>query len=205
VVFPLLAFSAYLVAVLKTDSVHPVTDLHCDNSSPLMVCRPPSSPFAVPVSTDLLVRPRLLGYAGAPIVLYTPCFILSIATALRIRWTHAKFREMRSQEGRQCESTRAANADSCMVTPHRLAAPPISGVSDKLPPQSLDGHTGMTVIDLRLHGSSTRSSSPVSLPIEPGSVGSLSSSTHSPIELPAVSPLGIPVRLSISTFPSDVS
>ncbi|KAI0293998.1 hypothetical protein BC826DRAFT_362447 [Russula brevipes] len=71
VVFPLLAFSAYLVAVLKTDSVHPVTDLHCDNSSPLW--------------------PRLLGYAGAPIVLYTPCFILSIAIALRIRWTKPNF------------------------------------------------------------------------------------------------------------------
>ena len=35
VAFPLLAFTAHLVAVLKTDSVHPVNDLHCDNTSPL--------------------------------------------------------------------------------------------------------------------------------------------------------------------------
>ena len=35
VVVPLLSFTAYLVAILKTDSVHPVNALHCDISFPL--------------------------------------------------------------------------------------------------------------------------------------------------------------------------
>jgi hypothetical protein len=43
IVVPLLAFTAYLVAVLKTDSVHPGSDLHCDSTSPLWFvgCRLP--------------------------------------------------------------------------------------------------------------------------------------------------------------------
>jgi len=35
VVFPLLAFTAHLTAVLETDSVHPANAMHCDNTSPL--------------------------------------------------------------------------------------------------------------------------------------------------------------------------
>lgn len=39
VVVPLLTFTAFLVAVLKTDSVHPESDLHCDVTSPLWYVR----------------------------------------------------------------------------------------------------------------------------------------------------------------------
>jgi hypothetical protein len=43
VVVPLLTFTAFLVAVLKTDSVHPASDLHCDITSPLWYVRLSSS------------------------------------------------------------------------------------------------------------------------------------------------------------------
>jgi len=35
VAFPLLAFTAHLTVVLKTDSVHPANAMHCDNTSPV--------------------------------------------------------------------------------------------------------------------------------------------------------------------------
>ena len=143
VVVPLLAFTAYLVAVLKTDSVHPVSDLHCDNTSPLWYvgCRLP-----VCVSHHIFIRPRLLGYAGAPIVLFTPCFILSVVTAVRIGRIlrmHAKIRELRTGEGdpTQTQSTRVVNGGSRLIKSGRSAAIPVSGVSDKLPPPTLDGQT----------------------------------------------------------------
>ncbi|KAI9507250.1 hypothetical protein F5148DRAFT_1309864 [Russula earlei] len=89
VAFPLLAFTAHLTAVLKTNSVHPANAMHCDNTYPLW--------------------PRLLGYAGAPIVLFTPCFVLSIVTALRICRMHAKVRELQAKES---ESIRALDGGS---------------------------------------------------------------------------------------------
>lgn len=73
----------------------------------------------------------------------------------------------------------------------QFAATPVSGVSDKRPPPTLDGQTGMTV-DVRLQGSSSRSSSRVSLPSRPDTVESNPSTTHDPLELPALSPLTIP-------------
>ncbi|KAN0111790.1 hypothetical protein V8E52_008170 [Russula decolorans] len=173
VVVPLLAFTAYLVAVLKTDSVHPVSDLHCDNTSPLW--------------------PRLLGYAGAPIVLFTPCFILSIVTAVRILRMHAKIRELRTGEGdpTQTQSTRVVNGGSRLIKSGRSAAIPVSGVSDKFPPQTLDGQTSMTV-DVRLHGSLSLSSSRVSVPMTPRTIETVHSTPHFPIALPALPPMTFP-------------
>ena len=65
----------------------------------------------------IFVRPRLLGYAGAPIVLFTPCFILSIVTAVRILRMHAKIRELRTGEGdpTQTQSTRVVNGGSRLI------------------------------------------------------------------------------------------
>jgi hypothetical protein len=73
----------------------------------------------------------------------------------------------------------------------QVADTPVSGVSDKRPPPTLDGQTGMTV-DVRLQGSSSRSSSRVSLPFRPDTAESKASATHNPLELPALSPLTIP-------------
>ncbi|KAI0284623.1 hypothetical protein BGY98DRAFT_947825 [Russula aff. rugulosa BPL654] len=174
IVVPLLAFTAYLVAVLKTDSVHPGSDLHCDSTSPLW--------------------PRLLGYAGAPIVLFTPCFILSIATAIRILRMHAKYvRELRTGEGdpTQIQSTRVVNGGSRLIMSGRSAAIPVSGVSDKLPRPTLDGHTSMTV-DVRLHGSLSLSSSRVSVPMTPRIVETVHSTPQFPIVLPALPPMTFP-------------
>jgi hypothetical protein len=135
--------------------------------------------------TYLFIRPRLLGYAGAPILLFTPCFILSIATAIRIISMHAK---LRAQSVNQSFSAHANGRCSRMANSQRLAATPLSGVSDKHPPPTLDGHTGMT-IDVRLQSSSSRSSSRASLP---GTAGTNTSTVHIPVELPSISPLGIP-------------
>lgn len=182
IVVPLLAFTAYLVAVLKTDSVHPVSDMHCDNSSPLW--------------------PRLLGYAGAPIVLFTPCFILSIVTAVRISRMHAKIRQLRTAEGDPTQ-TRVINGGSRFIKSGRSAAIPVSGVSDKLPPSTLDGQTSMTV-DVRLHGSSSLSSSRVSVPMAPRTVETVHSTPHFPIALPALPPMTFPsAYLSQSSPPSS--
>ena len=78
-----------------------------------------------------------------------------------------------------------------MADSGRFAATPVSGVSDKHPPPTLDGRTGMT-IDIRLQGSSSRSSSRVSLPFRSDTVESNASTAHNPIELPTLSPLAIP-------------
>jgi hypothetical protein len=75
-----------------------------------------------------------------------------------------------------------------MANSQRLAATPVSGVSDKHTPPTLDGHTGMTV-DVRLQSSSSRSSSRASLP---GTAGTNTSTVHIPVHLPSLSPLGIP-------------
>lgn len=135
--------------------------------------------------TNLFIRPRLLGYAGAPILLFTPCFILSIVTAIRIISMHAK---LRAQSGNQSLSAHATGRCSRMANPQRLAATPVSGVSDKHPPPTLDGHTGMA-IDVRLQSSSSRSSSRASLP---GTAGTNTSTAYIPVEIPSLSPLGIP-------------
>lgn len=100
---------------------------------------------------------------------------------------HAKIRQLRAQSG-ESSSAHAAGRCSRMANSRRLAATPVSGVSDKHPPPTLDGHTGMTV-DVRLQGSSSRSSSRVSLP---GTVETNTSTAHIPVELPSLSPLGIP-------------
>jgi hypothetical protein len=190
IVVPFLAFAAYLVAVLKTDSVHPVSDLHCDNTSPLWYvgCCLPGC-----VSHVIFIRPRLLGYAGAPIVLFTPCFILSIVTAVRILRMHAKIRELRTGEGdpTQTHLTRVVNGGSRLMKSGQSAAIPVSGVSDKLPPPTLDGHTSMTV-DVRLHGSLSISSSRVSVPMTPRTIETVHSSPHFPIALPALPPMTFP-------------
>jgi len=78
-----------------------------------------------------------------------------------------------------------------MANSGRLDATPVSGVSGKRPRPTLDGQTGMT-IDIRLQGSSSRSSSRVSLPFRSDTVESNASTAHNPIELPALSPLAIP-------------
>ncbi|KAH9985623.1 hypothetical protein BJV74DRAFT_552676 [Russula compacta] len=119
IIFPSLAFTAYLVAVLKTNSVQPMNDMHCDNTSPLW--------------------PRLLGYAGAPIVLFTPCFLLSIATAVRILGLHTRIRALRTQGDNQSRSIRVGNGDSRMDMLRQSAVTPVSGLTDKPPPPTLDG------------------------------------------------------------------
>lgn len=146
------------------------------------------------VSFFFFVRPRLLGYAGAPIVLFTPCFILSIATAIRILRMHAKYvRELRTGEGdpTQIQSTRVVNGGSRLIMSGRSAAIPVSGVSDKLPRPTLDGHTSMTV-DVRLHGSLSLSSSRVSVPMTPRTVETVHSTPQFPIVLPALPPMTFP-------------
>jgi hypothetical protein len=184
------------------DSVHPGSDLHCDNTSPLWYvgCRLPGC-----VSHIIFVRPRLLGYAGAPIVLFTPCFILSTVTAVRILRMHAKIRELRIGEGdpTQSQSTRVANGGSRLIKSGRSAAIPVSGVSDKLPPPTFDGQTSMTV-DVRLHGSLSLSSSRVSVPTTPRTIETVHSTPHFPIALPALPPMTFPsVYLSQPSPPSS--
>jgi len=174
VVVPLLSFTAYLVAILKTDSVHPANDLHCDITYPLW--------------------PRLLGYAGAPIILYTPCFILSIVTAVRILRMHAETRELRAEEGGRSQSTTVVNNGSRMFTFGRSAA----SVPDKLRPPTLVGQTGLTV-DIQLPGSLTRSSS---RPLTLGTITN-SSTTHFPIDLPTISPMIFPSAYLSRPSPSS--
>ena len=78
-----------------------------------------------------------------------------------------------------------------MANSGRLAASPVSGLSGKRPRPTLDGQTGMT-IDVRLQGSSSLSSSRVSLPFRSDTVESNASTAHNQIELPTLSPLAIP-------------
>ena len=204
IVVPILVFTAYLVAVLKTDSVHPVavSDLYCDTTSPLWYvgCRLP-----VCVSHYTFNRPRLLGYAGAPIVLFTPCFILSIVTAVRILRMQAKIRELRTGEGDQAQTqstTHVVNGGSRLIKSGRSAIP-VSGVSDKLPPPTLDGHTSMT-IDVRLHSSLSLSSSRVSASVTPRTIETVHSTPHFPIALPALPPMTFPTTyLSQQSPPSS--
>ena len=157
-----------------------------------MVCRL-LSPGACFTSQFFFNRPRLLGYAGAPIVLFTPCFILSIVTAVRILRMHAKIREVRTGEGdpTQTLSTHVVNGGSRLMMSGRSAAIPVSGVSDKLPPPTLDGHTSMTV-DVRLPGSLSISSSRVSIPMTPRTIETVHSTPHYPIPLPALPPMTFP-------------
>lgn len=143
------------------------------------------------VSRLIFIRPRLLGYAGAPIILFTPCFILSIVTTVRILRMHARIRGLRIGEGDQTQSTRVVKSGSRTIKSRGSAATPVSGVSDKLPPPTLDGQTNMT-IDVRLHSSLTPSSSRVSVLTTPRTIKSMASSAHVPIELPTFPPLTFP-------------
>lgn len=145
------------------------------------------------VSHHIFIRPRLLGYAGAPILLFTPCFILSIVTAVRILRMHAKIRQHRTEEGdpTQTQSARVVNGGSRFIKSGRSAAIPISGVSDKHPRPTLDGHTSMTV-DVQLHSSLSLSSSRVSVPMTPRTVETVHPTPHFPIALPALPPMTFP-------------
>lgn len=155
-----------------------------------MVCRLSSPGVRF---TFFFIRPRLLGYAGAPIVLFTPCFILSIATAIRILRMHAKIRELRTGEGdpTQIRSTRVVNGGSRLILSGRSAAIPVSGASDKLPCPTLNAHTSMTV-DVRLHGSFSRSSSRVSIPMTPRTIETVHPTPRFPDALPVLPPMAFP-------------
>ncbi len=145
------------------------------------------------VSRLIFIRPRLLGYAGAPIVLFTPCFILSIVTAVRILQMHAKIRELHTGgDHNQTLSAHVVSNGSRMMKSGLSAATPVNGVSDKLPPPILDGHTSMTV-DVRLRGSLSRSSSRVSVPMTPRTIESMLSAPHFPIEQPTFPPMTFPM------------
>ena len=137
----------------------------------------------------VLIRPRLLGYAGAPIILFTPCFVLSVVTAARILRMYAEIRERRAGEGDRSQSTRVINIGPRMNTSKQSATMPVSSVSDKHPPPTLGGQTGVTV-DLRLQ--CTRSSSRVSVPLTPGTIATNSHTPHFPIELPTLPPMTFP-------------
>ena len=99
---------------------------------------------------------------------------------------------LRQQLRAQVDSRRLSTPAGFRLTNSgRLAATPVSGVSDKRPPPTLDGQTGVTV-DVRLQGSSSRSSSRVSLPFRSDTAESNASTACNPIELPTLSPLAIP-------------
>ncbi|KDQ60192.1 hypothetical protein JAAARDRAFT_32574 [Jaapia argillacea MUCL 33604] len=63
-VYPLLASAAQVAAIVKLDAVHPSDGLQCDATHPIWV--------------------RLLGYAGAPLLLSIPGLVLSAVTAVRL-------------------------------------------------------------------------------------------------------------------------
>jgi len=157
------------------------------------------------VSRLIFIRPRLLGYAGAPIVLFTPCFILTIVTAVRILQMHAKIRELHTGgDHNQTLSAHVVSNGSRMMKSGLSAATPVNGVSDKLPPPILDGHTSMTV-DVRLRGSLSRSSSRVSVPMTPRTIESMLSAPHFPIEQPTFPPMTFPTAyLSQPSPPSSI-
>ncbi|KAI0305306.1 hypothetical protein B0F90DRAFT_1815539 [Multifurca ochricompacta] len=169
VVFPVLASTAHLVVVLKLDSVRPMNDLRCDVTSPLW--------------------PRLLGYAGIPVILFTPCFILSIFTAVRLLDMHARLREFQTRGGYQKKPARAANNGSLVVMSRRSVVKQMNGVidTDKLPSQSLDGQKAMS-FGVQLRRSLTQFSSRSSLPHTPRTTETNSSNTYVTNSLPAVSP-----------------
>jgi hypothetical protein len=175
-----------------------VGDLHCDIASPLWYVwlSFPGLRFA---SQLVLIRPRLLGYAGAPIILFTPCFILSIVTAVRILRMHARIRELRAEGGDRRQSTCVVSNGSRMITSGPSAATPVSGLSAKLPSSTLDVQIGVTV-DVQLHGSLTRYSSRVSAT---GILESNSSFPHIPIELPSLSPMTFPFSYLPQPSPSS--
>ncbi|KAI0938681.1 hypothetical protein AcV5_000305 [Taiwanofungus camphoratus] len=59
--FPVAAFVAYIVVALRFGAIQPFNDMHCDATRPIWV--------------------RLLSYAGVPLLLAVPSFLLSCATA----------------------------------------------------------------------------------------------------------------------------
>jgi hypothetical protein len=141
------------------------------------------------LSSSASVRPRLLGYAGAPILLFTPCFILSILTGFRILEMRARLRQLRSQNNNQGQLN--CHRGPRLPMPGGSFGSPMSAISDKLPPQSLDDHPGMR-LDVQLDRSCTQFSSRTSLPFTRETLETVSSSIHLPIELPTLSPLIIP-------------
>jgi len=106
---------------------------------------------------------------------------------------HAKIRELRTGEGNptQTQSTRVANGSSRLIMSDPSAAIPVSGISDKLPPPTLDGHSSLTV-DVRLHRSVSLSSSHVSVPTTPRTIETVHPTPHFPIALPALPPMTFP-------------
>jgi hypothetical protein len=158
--------------------------MHCDNTSPLWCV---SSRPVPSLAHQHLIRPRLLGYAGAPILLFTPCFILSILTGFRILDMRARLRQFRSQNDNQGQLN--CDRGPRMPTPRGSFGSPMSVISDKLPPQSLDDQPGMR-LDVQFGRSF---SSRTSLPFTRETIETVSSSIQLlPIELPALSPLIIP-------------
>ncbi|KAA1473661.1 hypothetical protein DENSPDRAFT_882209 [Dentipellis sp. KUC8613] len=75
VVYPAAAFAANLAAILKTGAVKPSSDMHCDANDPLW--------------------PRLLSYAGLPLLIAIPCFIVSTFTAIRVMKAHSQSQRYR--------------------------------------------------------------------------------------------------------------
>src|SRR5258708_13630554 len=97
-----------------------------------MVCSAVVSRDAFHVS--FFIRPRLLGYAGAPIILFTPCFILSIVTTVRILRMHARIPGFRLGESNQTQSTRVATSGLPTLKSRRPPPTPLTAVSVHLPP-----------------------------------------------------------------------
>ncbi|KAF9018122.1 hypothetical protein BDZ89DRAFT_960485 [Hymenopellis radicata] len=78
VVFPILASAVQIAVVLKLDAVKPSDDIQCDATDPQWV--------------------RFLGYAGTPLLLVIPCFILSIKSIVNTIRTNKHIQRSRSDE-----------------------------------------------------------------------------------------------------------
>ncbi|ETW75912.1 hypothetical protein HETIRDRAFT_390342, partial [Heterobasidion irregulare TC 32-1] len=86
-VFPAAAFAAYLTVILRLDAVRPSNDMYCDATSPLW--------------------PRLLSYAGAPLLLAAPSLVLSSLTGCRIIKMHSQTRRWRYTHASRPSFTRS--------------------------------------------------------------------------------------------------
>ncbi|KAI0264748.1 hypothetical protein BC834DRAFT_970673 [Gloeopeniophorella convolvens] len=171
VAFPVLASTAHLVAVLKTGSVKPLDDLHCDSVSPLW--------------------PRLLSYAGAPMALLVPCFALSTITAIRVIKMHAGTRGWLGEDTR-VQSVRAPKRNSRMARLSRLSTGrPATDKPTRLSSQMPDDKND-SKFDVQLHRSGTRVSSRPQSPKTVDTVVASSSHTHVYLDSSALPPLLIP-------------
>lgn len=78
--FPVAAFVAYIVVALRFGAIQPFNDMHCDATRPIW-CDDLTHSKKYLVSSYLVHRVRLLSYAGVPLLLAVPSFLLSCATA----------------------------------------------------------------------------------------------------------------------------